>query len=413
MKKVKKYNKTKVLKILVVILLVVLLVELILFGFKLNKRRENNPYYTLVSDVLKIDDGYVGIGLSDFKHSKLNDFNKGDPERAVVFKYDSDFNVIKEVKVTEGFKSYLNKITKVEDGYIAVGTIQMTKEQVESSVGEAMIIKYDNDLKQVWRKNFKILDNTEFNDVEVDEKGNLIVVGRSIYASDIIGNHSTGGAIIVKFSSDGKELKRANYGGPQVGVYNDVLLVDDGYVVVGASSKTTGIIRKYDLNFKEVWRNFYVSCDQEGFTSVAKVDDSYVVTGSKLLDKKNVDEYKALLAKYDSKGELVYEVSYKKDKINRFDDILYDDDTIFVSGFTGSKKDNNLSTDGVMLSYSDDLVKKDEKFLSLEGNEAFSRVYKDDKGYLFLGYTSSKYKPSKTNGYDYYPVFTKLDKSLK
>lgn len=410
-KKKANFDKTKLLKIILIVLVIILIVEIIVFGYKIYSNRKNTSYYQLVSDVVSIDSGYVGVGLSDFKNSKFNEYKEDDYQKAVIFEFNKKEEVVKEVKLDVGYKSYFNNIEKVSDGYIAVGTIQMNKEQVKNAVGEAMIVKYDNDFKLVWRKNVKILDNTEFLNVKVDDDNNIIVVGRSVYAADMIGNHKTGGAIIMKFDSKGKELMRANYGGPQTGVYNDFLIEDDGYVVVGASSNVTGMIRKYDFNGKEVWRSIYAYTDQKGFTGIEKVSDGYVVTGSKIPDKKETNKYKALLVKYDKNGKVLNEVTYREKEVSRFDDVISSDGSLLAVGFTGKFSDKNLITDGLVVKYDEEFEEEKVLELNLERNDVYSKIYKISKDYLVLGYTNSKYK--NTNGYDYYPVFDIVNSNLK
>jgi len=410
--KMKNINKSKLLKMTICILVSILIIELIFFGIKIYNDRQNTSYYQIASDIVQVENGYVGVGLSDFKNSKFNKYEENGYQKAVIWKFNEKNEIIKEAKLDLGFKSYFNNVEKIENGYIAVGTIQMTKNQVKDSVGEGMIVKYDKDFKIVWRKNIKILDNTEFTNVKIDEKGNIIVVGRSVYAADMIGNHKTGGAIMMRFDSEGKEQMRVNYGGPQTGVYNDLLIEKDGYVVVGASSNATGVIRKYNFEGKEIWRNIYAYTDQKGFTSIEKVKDDYIVTGAKISDEKDTSKYKALIVKYNKNGKLEEENTYKESKISRFDDIIYDNDNLLAVGFKGTKEKDNLTTDGIIIKYDEQLNEKKTTLFELEKNEVYSKIYKEKDNYLLLGYTNSKYKPAKTNGYDYYPVFDKYDNNL-
>ena len=71
---------------------------------------------------------------------------------------------------------------KVDDGYIAVGSVLMDEKSKEDNLTEAVIVKYDNDFNIVWRKNLNILDTSKFNKVKVDKDGNYVVVGTSVYA---------------------------------------------------------------------------------------------------------------------------------------------------------------------------------------------------------------------------------------
>ena len=76
----------------------------------------------------------------------------------------------------------------------------------------------------------------------------IVVVGTSVYGEGYIGNHKTGGAILLKYDQDGKEKLRINNGGPYTGILNDIIVEDNSYVVVGLGRANSGIIIRYDKN---------------------------------------------------------------------------------------------------------------------------------------------------------------------
>ncbi len=395
-------KKIKIIKSISIILLIILVLEIIYFGYKYYKIRKESTYYTLTNNLIIKDNTMIGVGLSDFKNSKLTkttQYNK-----ATIWEYDDSFKVTKEKYIDLGYNGYFNSVVEVEDGFIAVGAIEMTETQHEEETTEGLIVKYDNDLNIVWRKNIQVLDDTEFIEIKLDKDNNLIVVGQSIYAKNIIGNQTTGGAMLFKFNQEGKELFRLNYGGPQTGVFNDVYLEDDGYVLVGATKSNTGIIQKYDFNGKEIWHNYYGPTDSSGLTKIVKLDNNYLVLGTLLPDKNTKTKYKASIIKFDTKGNKIDEVLYEKDYLNKFRDILIEDDSILLVGTYGNGSDNIVLTDAMFVKYDKNLTLTEEKYLSLENSESYNKIYKKDNKYLILGFTNSKYKKYKTNGYDYYSI---------
>ena len=269
-----KLNKNKLIKIIVLVLSIVLVFELIYMGALSYRNDKSNTYYTFINGLISNGDGFIGVGNSDFKHSK--GYKKQDYSKALLNVYDSDFKVSKEVMLGLGYNSFYNDVVKVDDGFIAVGAIEMTEYHNENNGREGLIVKYDKDYNLVYRKNFKILGNTEFTKVKSLSDGSFICVGKSVYENDVIGNHDTGGAIIVKFDKDGNELSRANYKGPYDGIFTDLLIEDDSYIVVGSISDTVGVIIKYDANLKEKWHYHYYYTDSLGFTSINKLDDNYI-----------------------------------------------------------------------------------------------------------------------------------------
>lgn len=395
-------KKLKIIKIISIVLLVILVGELIYFGYKYYKRRKETTYYTITNELVLNDDNYIGVGLSDFKNSKFNDSTKYN--KATIWEYDSNFKVLQEKFIDLGYNSYFNSIIKIDDGYVAVGAIEMTSTQHDESVTEGLIVRYDNDLNIVWRKNTQVLDDTELIKVKLDKEGNLVIVGQSIYAKNIIGNHSTGGAMLFKYNLDGEEMFRLNYGGPQTGSFNDVVIEDDGYVVVGVTKTGTGIIQKYNFKGKEVWHNYYGLTNSKGLTKITKYNDNYYVLGTLIEDKTNTSEYKASIIKFDSKGNKKDSITYEKEKLNEFTDIYIENNYIYVVGSTGKYVDDKVITDGLYLKYDTSLKLIDEKVVSLSNSFAYSKIYKNNDKFELLGFTNSKSKKYNSNGYDYYPL---------
>lgn len=57
----------------------------------------------------------------------------------------------------------------------------------------------------------------------------LYAVGTSIYNSGYIGNHTTGGGILIKYNQDGEELMRTNYG-DQIPILSTNLVITDEFL---------------------------------------------------------------------------------------------------------------------------------------------------------------------------------------
>lgn len=413
MKKEKNEKLYKRLKIAIIILLVLLVLELLLFGIRAFKMRRDNVYYTTINSVLKHDNGYVGVGLSDFKNSKLNDYEAPGYNKPVIWLYDEDYNVIKEIKYDNGYSGAFNDIVATSDGYIAVGALEMTADMHKVGSSEGIIVKYDKELNIVWEKNLQILDDTNLVSVKLDKNENIVVVGQSIYESDIIGNHKTGGAILAIYSKDGEKKQTINYGGPQTGIFNDVVVLDDGYVVVGITHSGTGIIFKYDLNGQEIWHNYYGYTDMNGLTSIAYLNGEFLVTGTKLNEKDNTDSYKGAIIKFDNNGKLVKEVLYEKDSIAKIDELIISKDKIIVLALHGKKENDILVNQSSILEYNLDLELVNESNLTGNKTVTFTNVILNDDDYLVVGYTNSKMEEFKTNGYDYYQIFIDYNSNLK
>lgn len=427
-KKVKKKIK-KIVKICLIILLIELL---ILLGFWFY-RKTTLEYVDVLNDVIEVEDGYVIVGYSNFHNSDFVDEQVFDfessttslkgryvKEQAKIALLDKDHNVVWENTYTNKkfniFNSYFNRVIKVEDGYICVGSYQEKMYQVEEGSLYGLIVKYDNDGKQLWNKEYYVLSDTQFFDV-VEDNGNYIVVGKSVYAKGEVGNHINGGGIILKLDKDGNKLELNNYGGNSTGSFNKVLKVNDGYICVGKDKKNTGIVVKFNKNFdkgeedveissKIKWYRIYNGADSTGFTNIKLNDNKLYVLGSinssNDLDQSGnkIYQFDFGIVVYSLDGKMLDEFKYGGDNIDRLMDITFEDN-IYVVGITTSTnidiegyKSNGINS--VLLKLDKDLKIIDKKQFSGERDSILIKIT-DDK---LIGYNNNN---GLFNGnYEYY-----------
>ena len=134
----------------------------------------------------------------------------------------------------------------------------------------------------------------------------------------------------------------------------------------------------------------------------------FILTGSKLDAKDKTDYYKASLVVVDKNGKKVNEVTYKEDNITRFNNLLVDKDKITVVGVTGRKVDNQVISDGLVVSYDKNLKVLDSEKFSYSNNDSYNNIYSFKNGKYLLGFTNSKVHGIKSNGKDYFPVIMEL-----
>lgn len=404
-------KQKKTFKIIIIILVIFLIAEIVYFGFRFYNDRQNYVFYTINNDIVLTDNGYIGVGYSDYRHSDFNDFKDG-YKKATVFVNEDD-KLVNEIGLKLGYNSFYNDIVKTNDGYIAVGAIEMTKEQNEEKISEGLIVKYDKEFNVLWRKNVSVIGKTELFKVKLDSKGNIIVVGTSVYGEGYVGNHTTGGGILLKYSPKGKQLLKVNNGGPYNGRFNDVIVEDNGYVVVGLGKANSGIIIKYDLKGKKVWSSSYGYTDKTGINAVEKLGNNYVVATTKVVDTSKLDNYSAAIVKFDKNGKKLDDTKYTSSNITYFNDIAVSDDSIYALGYTGKLKSNVLSSDAIIVKYDKDLYEEENDIYKGEKNDFYTDLYLKDDEIIALGYSNSKSKEYDINGYDYAPIVKKYKSDLK
>ena len=417
--KVEQKKLVKWLRVIIVLCIAIIVIEVCYIGISYYNRTKSVVYTDTLNSFKEIDDGYLVVGNSDFKNSEFNSYEK-DYNKAKFAKYNSDFEVKFESAYTKGYSSYFSDVIEYKDGYIAVGGAQYDEQQVEDNATDGLIVLYDKNGKQVDTKSVQIAGDTTFNKVLLVDDG-FIVVGQSILQNMVIGNDPDGGALIIKYDFDLKEVWRANYGGSKSAIFNDAVIDGEYLYLVGKDATRYGMIAKYTLDGEQVFVKTYEYTDTVGFSSIVKVEDEFFVAGSKTINIDAKDEDKVtegLVVKYNSDGEVLDEVTFSRNNALRFNKIVNDGDDLIVVGHT-YKKDEEKSTDtynyldyrGIIVKFNTDLEKLGNNKENGSGVDYFSDVIVTDDGYLVGGASSSKELGS--NNKDYRTYFLKYNKDLE
>ena len=343
--KVEQKRLVKWLRVIIVLCIAIIVIEVGYIGLSYYNRTKSVVYTDTLNSFKETDDGYLVVGNSDFKNSEFNSYEK-DYNKAKFAKYNSDFEVEFESAYTKGYSSYFSDVIEYKDGYIAVGGAQYDEQQVEDNATDGLIVLYDKEGKQVDTKSVQIAGDTTFNKVLLVDDG-FIVVGQSILQNMVIGTDPNGGALIIKYDFDLNEVWKDNYGGSKSGNFNDAVIDGDYLYLVGKDATRYGVIAKYTLDGEQVFVKSYEYTDTVGFSSIVKVGDEFFVAGSKTINIDAKDEDKVtegLVLKYNSDGEVLDEVTFSRNNAARFNKIVSDGDDLIVVGHT-YKKDEEKSTD--------------------------------------------------------------------
>ena len=417
--KVEQKRLVKWLRVIIVLCIAIIVIEIGYIGLSYYNRTKSVVYTDTLNSFKEIDDGYLVVGNSDFKNSEFNSYEK-DYNKAKVAKYNSDFEVEFESAYTKGYSSYFSDVIEYNDGFIAVGGAQYDEQQVEDNATDGLIVLYDKNGKQVDTKSVQIAGDTTFNKVLLVDDG-FIVVGQSILQNMVIGNDPDGGALIIKYDFDLNEVWKANYGGSKSAIFNDAIIDGDYLYLVGKDATRYGMIAKYTLDGEQVFVKSYEYTDTVGFSSIVKVGDEFFVAGSKTINIDAKDEDKVtegLILKYDSDGNVLDEVTFSRNNAARFNKIVADGDNLIVVGHT-YKKDEEKSTDTYnYLDYRGIIVKYNTDLEKLGNNkENGSGVdYFSDVIVTDDGYLvggASSSEELGSNNKDYRTYFLKYNKDLK
>lgn len=409
----------KWLKVIIVLCIAIIVIELGYIGLSYYNRNKSIIYTDTLNSFEKVSDGYLVAGNSDFKNSSFNSY-QDEYNKAKFAKYNNDFEIEFESAYTKGYGSFFNDVAIYDDGYIAVGGAQYDEQQVEDNATDGLIVLYDKDGKQVDTKTLQIAGDTNFTKVLLVDDG-FIVIGQSILQNMVIGNNPNGGALMIKYNFDLEEEWRTNYGGSKSGIFNDAIIDGDYIYLVGKDATRYGMIAKYTLSGEQVFAKTYEYTDTVGFSSIVKVGDNFFVVGSKTINIDAKDEDKVtegLIVKYDSDGNVLNEVTFSRNNALRFNKIVSDGDDLIVVGHT-YKKDEEKSTDTYnYLDYRGVIVKynSDLEELSKATENGEGIDYFSDVLVMDDGYLvggASSSEELGSNNKDYRTYFLKYSKDLE
>ena len=402
----------------------IILVEGIYVVVKLVEKDRNTIYYDSLNSLVIDNTDIVAVGSSNFRYSKKYNYTKG-LEKGKLIKYDKKGKLLFEVMYDKAINNTFSSIISVEDGYIVVGSGVFSEEEQLNGAREAFIIKFTKKGKIVWEKFHQVLSDTKFNKV-IETSDGYVVIGQSIYANMEMGNHTTGGGIIVKYDKEGNEVWRNNHGGTKSGNFNDIVEVNGNFYVVGKDGADSGNIVKFNSNGKYEWHKNYSYTDGIGLTGIAYLNNSLYVVGSKKVlpqdvkpeDDRSTTNTDSLLVVYNLDGTKKFEKTFGGSNFERYNSILSYNNNLYVIGHTSSKDaglkvktDGKLMT-GLVVRYDENgnILKKETYGGS--NNDNLTDIVTDGICLYISGYSNSKdgnIITSKNNGKDYFGKVVKLD----
>lgn len=415
-----KRNKNKnIVKKIVVTCIVIILIEIVAM-FVINILRERQiDHVDVINDLIKVDDGYIAVGISDFDgiNKKIYEYTNSTTKKtskiianqAKIAKYDQDFNIIWKKNYDSLYDASFYSVLKVNDGYIAVGSIVSKHEQIEANTRDALIVKYDLSGNVIWHKTYHVLSDTEFYKVIDDGDDNVVVIGQSIYENMEVGSHITGGGIIVRYDKDGNLLAHNNYGGNKSGSFNDIIKVSDGYVVCGKDATNYGILIKFKKDFdrdekdtavitkKLAWQRTFSNTDNIGFSGMVMKDNIIYVVGAinvsseKNKDGKPIYKYDAGIVLYNTSGKYLGKYSIEDDVYHRFNSVILDDDKLLLTGLLNVNEIHKKNKqDSMIMEFNiKDNKFVDKKIMSKENDYIINKIIALDKKIL-VGTSKSK-----------------------
>ncbi|MCL2317463.1 MAG: hypothetical protein FWC44_00195 [Methanomassiliicoccaceae archaeon] len=261
------------------------------------------------NSVTAVPDGVIAVGEStifDMDWTQNGVTGKGYNDATIV-KFNNDGSVAWAKNFGGSVVDTFKEVKAVSGGFVAVGYSEdfdgdwSGKGITGKGNRDATIVKFDNEGKPLWAKNFGGSDRDEFTSV-TEVTGGYVAVGFTNKVDKdwaAKGVKAKGGydATIVKFNIDGSVAWAKNFGGKGSDGFDSVIAVSGGFVAVGYSGSKSfgngdwvgtteksadydGTIVKFNNDGSVAWATNFGSTGQNIFNSVAAAFDGYVAAGS-------------------------------------------------------------------------------------------------------------------------------------
>lgn len=257
--------------------------------------------------------------------------------------------------------------------------------------------------------------NETFNSVEKTEDGGYIVVGST--KSKKINEVSTGvgNGLVVKYDKENNIEWDLFYGGNAHEEFYDVIVVNDGYIVVGYTLSTDiegltnngandGLIIKLDEDGNIIWQTLVGGSLDDYIHAVREMPNgNLVIVGRsnstdlpELENKGGLDAYIGML---NSEGKLIDSNLYGGNLDDCFYDVEIKNNGIYVVGYSKSDIGNHTNVgmqDAILVKYDDNLDDEWEVFYGDTKTDMFRSIKNTiDGGFIVAGFdTNSKDDPS-------------------
>ncbi len=379
---------------------------------------ENNDSYVVVGEAISTDGDLAGLSTDVYKSIIVN-YNKSGSlkSKKILFKHPTTWGSAAYSILTHNNDYYIGGASRVVDG---------------SYVHRMFVAKLDESFNIVWEKGYGGTDYASYNGRIAISNNKLILIGDSRSTNGELADIKIGpvldtDAVIFELDmNNGSIISKGIFGGATGDeTFNDVIIVNDGYIAVGHSrsndhdmegihkGNTDAIIVKLsnvpDANgvLPIIYKKSFGGSSDDIFKKIIQDGNSLVVAGiSKSIDgdllkltKAGNGNYDGIIVKYDMNGNLITKTTYGGSGSENISSIIKDDNNYVIVGSTFSlDKDINSFNKG----NSDAILAKMDSNLNLIKQFKLPALLMDKPKELVVNYGTSIPTPANKNNLKLY-----------
>ena len=297
-------------------------------------------------------------------------------------KYDSDGHQLWSTTWGGTNHEYGAGLAVASDGVYVSGDTQ----SYGAGSRDALLIEYDSDGNQMW--------NTTWGGAGSDRGYDVDVASDGVYLTGSTDSYGAGMAdvYLVKYDSDGNQLWNITWGGALDDYGNGLAVASDGIYVTGYTDSFGGgeydydvLLIKYDSDGNEMWNTTWGGANYDLGYRLTVASDGVYATGTTY--SYGAGTYDAYLIKYDSDGNQMWNTTWGGAGTDRGCDLDVTSDGVYVAGHTDSYGAG--AYDAMLTKYDSDGNQMWNTTWGGAANDICNGLAIDSDGIYVSGYTQS------------------------
>ena len=351
----------------------------------------------MIQEMLQVENSFQLVVISEEDDTQISvTWNDLDKKRV-------------EEKYCGGCKT--NELREIIAGLVeklVLGKQKILKKEDKESKNDSKYLK-KADISEIWIKQFGSKFSESINNIKLDSKNNIFLVGSTYGQIDKYINHGESDIILAKYSPTGEKLWITNLGTPKQDVgYGLYLDIKDNIYITGYTSQSLEqnnhkgrqdlFLAKYNNNGKKIWvKQYGTSRSDIGYSLTIDTTMNIYITGT--YGAGSWGHFLLMKLNPNGKEEWIREIDCKEICSGR-SVTLDSKNNIYVTGYTkGELGNTNVAgncnggscSDILLIKYNSYGVKQWSKQIGSLGNDKGSDLIIDSDNYIYLtGYTEGK-----------------------